>query len=183
MSPATRRSGPRAMSAVTGASISRRVSSTSFVTSQSRIVLSRAPEASRPSGSRQRAATARGMTLEAGGLGPGRHVPEPDRVVIGARGEPPVRQQAKGGDRAGMTLEAGGLGPGRHVPEPDRVVIGARGEPPVRQQAKGGDRAGMTLEAGGLGPGRHVPEPDRVVLGARGEPPVRQQAKGGTGAE
>ena len=52
------------------------------------------------------------MTLEAGGLGPGRHIPEPDRVVRSARGEPPVRQQAKGGDRGGMTLEAGGLGPG-----------------------------------------------------------------------
>ena len=80
------------------------------------------------------------MPLEAGGLGPGRHVPQPDRLVTGARGEPPVRQQAKGGDRAGMPLEARGLGPGRHIPQPDRVVIGARGEPPVRQQAQGGDR-------------------------------------------
>ena len=102
------------------------------------------------------------MTLEAGGLGPGRHVPEPDRVVMSARGEPPVRQLAKGGDRGGMALEAGGLGPGRHVPEPDRVVIGARGEPPVRQQAKGGDRAGMTLEAAVSAPA--ATSQSRIVL-------------------
>ena len=110
------------------------------------------------------------MALEAGGLGPGRHVPEPDRVVIGARGKPPVREQAKGGDRAGMTLEAGGLGPGRHVPEPDRVVPGPRGEPPVRQQAKGGDRTGMTLEAGGLGPWTGEVGPREIIAGFGARP-------------
>ncbi len=36
------------------------------------------------------------MPFEAGGLGLGRHIPQPDRFVIRARGEPPVRQQAKG---------------------------------------------------------------------------------------
>ncbi len=62
------------------------------------------------------------MPLEAGGLGAGRYVPQPDRVVVRARGEPPVRQQAEGVDRRRMPFEAGGLGAGRHVPQTDRVV-------------------------------------------------------------
>ena len=123
-----------------------------------------------------------GMTVEAGGLGPGRDVPEPDRVVRGARGEPPVRQQAKGGDRVGMTVEAGGLGPA--AASQSRIVLSE--DPEASRPSgswQGGDRAGMAVEAGGLGPGGDVREPDGVVLGARGEPPVRQQAKGGDHAE
>ena len=33
-----------------------------------------------------------GVRLEAGGLGSGRDVPQPDRLVMRARGEPPVRK-------------------------------------------------------------------------------------------
>src|SRR5262245_31229086 len=51
------------------------------------------------------------------------YVPQPDRVVPGARGEPPVRQCAQRIDRTLVPFEAGALGAGSHVPEPDDRVV------------------------------------------------------------
>ena len=141
---------------------SRRAVSAPVATSHSRIVLSQSPRrAARPAAGK--GPEPQCMPFEAGGLGPGRHIPQPDRLVTRARGEPPVRQQAKGLNRTRMPFEAGGLGPRRHIPQPDRVVLRARGEPPVRQQAKGLNPIRMPFEAGGLGARRHIPQPDRVV--------------------
>jgi hypothetical protein len=127
------------------------------------------------------------IDLEAGGLGAGPNVPEPDRVVIGRRGEPPIEQHAQRPDRIRVAFESGGLGAGpyvpqpgrsdRQIPQPDRAVSRARDELPVGQHAQRGNLTRVPVEAGGPGPGPHVPEPDRLVLGPRGEPPVGQRAQ------
>ena len=87
-----------------------------------------------------------GVELEAGGFGPCRRVPQPDRVVIRARGKPPVCQHAKSGNPVCVPLETGDLGPGREVPQPNCPVIRAGGEPTVIERAKNGYGSGMPLE-------------------------------------
>ena len=99
------------------------------------MVLSAEPEARRPSGSTASALTeppwpsSRAVSL------PVFDVPEPDGVVIRARGEAAVGERGERADRIAMAFEPGRLLAGFRVPEPDGAVIGARGEAAIGQRA------------------------------------------------
>jgi hypothetical protein len=53
-------------------------------------------------------ASATRVPLQAGGLGAGGRVPQPDRFIPRARGKPPVRQHAQRHDPTRVPLQAGG---------------------------------------------------------------------------
>ena len=121
----------------------------------------------------------RRMPFEAGGLGAGRHVPQTDRVVTRARGEPPVRQQAEGTNRTRMPFEPGGLSAGR-LTSHSRIVLSLE---PEASRPSGSRQSDVTelrvpFEAGGLGSSRHVPQTDRVVDRSPRRAARRQHAEG-----
>ena len=88
---------------------SSRAVSCPVLASQSRMVLSREPEARRPSGSTASALTESVMAFEPCRLLSGFRVPEPDGVVVGARGEAAVGQHRQRVHPTAMAFEPGRL--------------------------------------------------------------------------
>jgi hypothetical protein len=75
------------------------------------------------------------------------HLPQLDRVVLGAGGEePPVGAERHGSDIPGVAFEGAHFSSCGHLPQLDRVVIGAGGEElPVGAERHGPDSAGVAL--------------------------------------
>jgi hypothetical protein len=75
------------------------------------------------------------------------HLPQLDRVVIGAGGEElPVGAERHGIDPVGVAFEGAHFSSCGHLPELDRLVIGAGGEElPVGAERHGPDQVGVAL--------------------------------------
>src|SRR5262249_28551741 len=88
------------------------------------------------------------MTVERADLAAGRHLPQPDTLVLAHRGKP-LAVGAEGDllDETLVALQGPDLGPGGGVPEPDRVVPAPRGdELAVGAERDAVDPLGMTRQ-------------------------------------
>ena len=88
-----------------GASVSRRAVSVPIVASHSRIVLSSEPDARRPSGNAHSAMTRSKCPSKAERFRRGFDVPQSDRLIVGARCKPAVRQRAQCGEHIRVPLQ------------------------------------------------------------------------------
>jgi hypothetical protein len=138
-------------------------------TSHSLIVLSSEPEArSRPSGLNATELTSPSVAEEGAHFSSCGHLPELDRLVIGAGGEElPVGTERHGIDTPGVAFEGAHFLSCGHIPQLDRIGAGGE-EPPVGAERHGQDIVGGASEgaegAHFLSCG-HIPEDD-VFKGA-----------------